>query len=207
MKLSEKVEAYQTTRDAASPKLCECGCGQPTRLARDTDSRRGNVRGQPQRFVLGHSRRDGDAMAQLARDVAARDGMCACGCGRRAPLAATSNLSRGNLAGHPQKFIRGHTLRPLPGEANPAWKGGRKAGPSGYIAAYAPGHPRATKNYVLEHLLVAERALGRLLRGSEEVHHVDRNRANNDPGNLVICPDRAYHMLLHRRERALRGAE
>lgn len=38
-------------------KLCECGCGQPTRPAKWTDKRRGTVRGQPRRFLTGHHRR------------------------------------------------------------------------------------------------------------------------------------------------------
>lgn len=36
-------------------KLCDCGCGRPTSLATRDDCRRGNIKGQPQRFVAGHS--------------------------------------------------------------------------------------------------------------------------------------------------------
>lgn len=53
-----------------------------------------------------------------------------------------------------------------------------------------------------EHVLVAERALGKPLPKGAEVHHVDENPSNNDPSNLVICPDAAYHKLLHQRQRA-----
>jgi hypothetical protein len=38
-------------------KLCECGCGQPTRIAKENDPRYGRVKGQPQRFLKGHARR------------------------------------------------------------------------------------------------------------------------------------------------------
>jgi hypothetical protein len=31
--------------------LCQCGCGQTTRIARQTDTRRGDVKGQPRKFV------------------------------------------------------------------------------------------------------------------------------------------------------------
>ena len=36
-------------------KLCECGCGEFTRLADRTDTRWGCVKGQPRRFIRGHS--------------------------------------------------------------------------------------------------------------------------------------------------------
>lgn len=34
--------------------LCECGCGNPTPIAKYTDSRRGWVKGQPLRFIFKH---------------------------------------------------------------------------------------------------------------------------------------------------------
>lgn len=57
--------------------------------------------------------------------------------------------------------------------------------------------------HVFEHVLIAERALGKPLPPGACVHHVDENPANNNPLNLVICPDQAYHSLLHVRARAL----
>ena len=35
--------------------LCECGCGQPTPIAKKTDPRRGHVKGQPLRFITHHN--------------------------------------------------------------------------------------------------------------------------------------------------------
>lgn len=38
-------------------KLCECGCGEPAPIARQTDRKRGYVAGGPRRFILGHRSR------------------------------------------------------------------------------------------------------------------------------------------------------
>jgi hypothetical protein len=53
----------------------------------------------------------------------------------------------------------------------------------------------------MAHVLVAEKALGKPLPKGAVVHHVDLDKANNDPKNLVVCPSQAYHLLLHKRMR------
>lgn len=54
-----------------------------------------------------------------------------------------------------------------------------------------------------EHRAIAMKVLGRSLKGDERVHHIDGNGCNNSHDNLVICPDQAYHVLLHTRTAAL----
>lgn len=39
--------------------LCECGCGQPTKIARQTRTQWGHVKGQPVRFISGHNQNNG----------------------------------------------------------------------------------------------------------------------------------------------------
>ena len=39
-------------------KLCECGCRQPTEIIKNTDKRRGRVKGEYRRFINGHQNRD-----------------------------------------------------------------------------------------------------------------------------------------------------
>jgi len=52
------------------------------------------------------------------------------------------------------------------------------------------------------HVFIAEKALGKPLPKGAVVHHADGDRSNNKPENLVVCPDQAYHMLIHRRQKA-----
>lgn len=58
-----------------------------------------------------------------------------------------------------------------------------------------------TKTYVKEngrhqHRVVMERELGRKLRKGEIVHHIDHNKKNNSPSNLMVMTQ-AEHARLH----------
>ena len=68
-----------------------------------------------------------------------------------------------------------------------AWKGGRQENNDGYILAYAPQHPRTDKHHrILEHRLIIEQHLERLLKPSEFVHHLNGIRNDNRLENLAI---------------------
>ena len=77
---------------------------------------------------------------------------------------------------------------------------------SKYQFSFQPFHPKANSwGAVRTHILLAEEALGRLLPEGAQVHHVDEDKGNNSPGNLVICQDQTYHRLLHLRTAAYRA--
>jgi len=89
------------------------------------------------------------------------------------------------------------------GENGTNWKGGIKITIDGYKRIRKTEHPRSDNNgYVLESVLVAEKALYKPLPLGAEVHHINKIKHDNRPENLVICQNSSYHSTLHRRERA-----
>lgn len=48
-----------------------------------------------------------------------------------------------------------------------------------------------------EHRIVAEEMLGRSLKKNEVVHHIDGNKKNNHPSNLLVLPSQREHAALH----------
>ena len=63
--------------------------------------------------------------------------------------------------------------------------------------AYTSG--RDTKNHGRhEHRIVAEQMLGRPLRKGEVVHHINRDKQDNRPENLMVFPSQAAHAKWHK---------
>ena len=51
------------------------------------------------------------------------------------------------------------------------------------------------------HRVVAEQILGRPLRKGEVVHHVDGNKRNNNPENLIVFASQRKHAAFHNKEK------
>jgi hypothetical protein len=78
----------------------------------------------------------------------------------------------------------------------------KAANGDGYMQGGYLGH-QINGVRMFDHVRIAEAALGKPLPPGAVVHHVNEIKTDNRPTNLVICPDKAYHNLIHARMRAM----
>lgn len=112
------------------------------------------------------------------------------------------------VGGNKTSFKYGHSYnlgrkRPdITGPNNNNWHGGmRNSKSSKYIFVMNKNHPYASKRgYTAQHRLVVESVIGRYLYPSEKIHHIDRNKKNNEPNNLFIFKNDSEHMVCHNKE-------
>ena len=126
----------------------------------------------------------------------------------QAEVAERLNVSQKviwNLMRNHELPTRIRAKRDQVGPKNAYWRGGRYINQAGYALVRQPDHPRAPRNgYVLEHVLVAERKIGRHLRWhgaghpeSEIVHHLNGDKLDNRPENIAITTFQ-QHLDFHR---------
>ena len=95
----------------------------------------------------------------------------------------------------------------IQGEKNPHWAGGKASESHGYQYVHLASLKPETRNlvetmatkagYVLEHRLVMAQKLNRPLSKREQVHHINGDKTDNRPENLMIHDDRT-HSRKHR---------
>ncbi len=77
------------------------------------------------------------------------------------------------------------------GSAHSNWQGGNyKVGKGYFRQNIGIGQTQ------YQHRVIAERVLGRKLKRSETVHHINANKEDNRNSNLLICTN-SYHRWLH----------
>lgn len=94
------------------------------------------------------------------------------------------------------------------GEKAYCWKGGRCKTVAGYIIIKKEEHPLSNcMGYVVEHRLVMEKHLGRYLKQTEIVHHINEILDDNRLENLQLFKNSSEHSKFHYPKGSLFGAQ
>jgi len=113
-----------------------------------------------------------------------------------------SKTLKGRKLSEETKFKISKANKEFKGIKNRNWKGGRIKTNKGYIYAYKPEHPYSNcRGYVLEHRLIMEEYLGRILKPKEVVHHKGtkypigsiENKSDNRIENLILFENDIEH--------------
>ncbi len=115
-------------------------------------------------------------------------------------IATHTDRSKGWVKGVPLKFVRFHSATSTGLKQTAKAIGNRQITSHGYVRVMLA---KGIRQY--EHIVIAERALGRPMKNlgrgnpdTEVVHHIDGDKTNNAPSNLLVCTHR-YHTELHHR--------
>jgi hypothetical protein len=165
-----------------SLRLCECGCGEYTKLASKTATKRGWIKGQPLRFINGHNATTRIyEKSEIEKECSYCGNTYFVGKWRKdtakfcSPSCRTSYLNRTNARGY-----------------------GELRSENGYLKIKIPEHPYCDKSgYVFLHRYIIEQRLGYPINPKDyDVHHIDEDKTNNNLSNLVAIR-RSAHMRLH----------
>ena len=153
------------------PKLCECGCGQVTKMAIQTDKKRGKIKGEHNKFITGHNSK-----------------------GKNNPMYGIVSPMKGKKLSTKTKKKIGEANK---GSKCYFWRNGIKHS-GGYIFIQSKEHPFcSSEGYVKRSRLVMEKKLGRYLKPEEVVHHINRIRDDDRPENLKLFSNIGSHTSFH----------
>lgn len=164
-----------------SSKLCECGCGQFTRIVTSTNLKKGRIAGEPSRFLAGHNTTP-EIRAKIAVRVAEKPTRL---CG--VPTCERKHVALGYCGPHLKRWRATGPVdpfRPIRVYAPVVSDCGGTYDPSGYVVVNVNGRRKA------RHRVVMEESLGRELHPWETVHHKNGRRDDNRIENLELWTKR-----------------
>ena len=116
-------------------------------------------------------------------------------------LAKISGPNNHFFGKHHTPAVKGKIIAALRGERTATTKRGtrrRRINNDGYALVYCPSHPYAGfGGMVLEHRLVVEAHIGRVLEPTEVIHHINGKRTDNRIENLMRFSANGDHTSWH----------
>lgn len=127
-------------------------------------------------------------------------GYCQCGCGQKTRVPTRNDSQKQWIKGVPLRFVQRHHVAENGQQSTAKSIGNKGISSQGYVRVQVA---KGVRQY--EHVLVAEKALGRCLKNfgrgnpkTEVVHHINGVKHDNRPTNLLVCTHE-YHVELHHR--------
>lgn len=157
------------------PGFCQCGCGERTAIAERNRYGRGQIKGEPLKYISGHNTPH-----------------------KAKPKIKISCAACGSVAYRYPSHLQGEAAycsRKCARSKQPPTRSGGGIDGYGYMRISVDG--RRMK----EHRLVMERHLGRRLESSEMVHHINGDRVDNRIENLMLLEGQSQHIEEHARTR------
>jgi hypothetical protein len=179
---------------------CECGCGN-IKIVAENKLKSGHTRSCGCLKYIEIIKRWGQAIGRkygrlliYSIDIKNKKiyAECKCSCGKHSKPRLESVVS-GRVVSCGCAQRESASVR---GEKHWNYKNGKSKGKNGYVVLNGAGRKRDGRQY--EHRMVMEEIIGRKLDRKEVVHHIDRNRTNNSPDNLMLFANDTEHHKYHR---------
>lgn len=121
---------------------------------------------------------------------------CQCGCGQKTKRMSKTATGEGYKKGEYRRFIRFHHQRVIKNFKNKMFKH------KGYIYLYAPEHPNPTQGkYIKRSRLTIENHIGRYLKSTEQIHHINGIKDDDRIENLQIVT-LSEHNSIHYKDKS-----
>jgi hypothetical protein len=152
------------------------------------------------RFPANAAHAGGDLIKGAAMDNHKHRTCSVSGCGKKHSAKGLCGVHYARLFRYGSLELKGKF-----GSNNTKWRGGITRDSSGRVMILMPEHPFSNGwGYVYRYRSVVEQSIGRFLKPSELVHHVNGDKTDDRIENLVLT-NRSDHQKIHKHTRDKKG--